>query len=99
MQIIRLNNKLKELVWRFTCVHLAVKMATEICAPVRFSKKDESKQGQSRKHFTLNKNVKRETAINTREKIIRNSFCLNSFNGVSPLLDAFFFFFFSYHYF
>lgn len=39
MQIIRLNNKLKELVWRRKCVHLAVKMATEICAPVRFSKR------------------------------------------------------------
>lgn len=33
-------------------------------------KKDESEQGKSRKHFTLNKNLKRELAINTREKII-----------------------------
>lgn len=56
-------------------------------------KKDESKRGKSRKHFTLNKNLKREIAINTREKIIRNSVCLNSFNGFSPLLDAIFLFF------
>lgn len=63
-----------------------------LCTSTVF-KKDESKQGKSRKHFTLNKNLKREIAINTREKIIRNSFCLNSFNGFSHLLDAIFLFF------
>lgn len=63
-----------------------------LCTSTVF-KKDESKHGKSRKHFTLNKNLKREIAINTREKIIRNSFCLNSFNGFSPLLDAIFLFF------